>query len=213
MFAKLWISSLVCILFATGQTFSQWYMGGGVNISGTINKPPVVSSKIHIGWLYNTGVRIPFGRDSRFAVHPQFQLNGMGYRTANNGSVSSYNFEYLSIPVGLNYRPLSKWWLNAGIQWNVPLSYSSTANKGGKTRSLKLDMKNRFSLYGGIDYIALPLLSIGIRYERHLSSLHRATVVNPDGTLQVESFPIRLHGAYLIVRVNFSKLMQHTQEQ
>lgn len=171
---KLSITFILCAMTIT--SFAQTFGFGpkaGVNLSNY--QGGNIQTEAKLG--YHFGGMLNFGFGNVFSIQPEVLFSTLGAKVESGGSKTDFKINYLTVPVMLNFRTRSGFYLEAGPQAGFRLS-ESVPDQTIDHFAKNLDI----SLGAGLGYQSNIGLGIGFRYVAGLSKVgdFSSQEINPD---------------------------------
>jgi hypothetical protein len=164
---------LFSFVFFAVAGYSQFVVFGakaGLNIA-TVTGNAVIDSKFlpsfHVGGFAN------FLLNENFMVQPEILYSGKGAKSANQGT---FRYGYINVPVLLQYKTASGFFLEAGPQIGFLLSAKVKYSNGSS--DIKENTKSTdYSFVGGAGYKSAMGIGAGLRYDFGFFNIANAGIV------------------------------------
>ena len=156
---------ILSVLSITTTTYCQTSFGikGGINYANLGGAAAGVKSKI----TFHAGLFGIIKPSDRFGIQPEIVFSRQGAAMALDPDVK-INYDYVNIPLMLNYYPTEIFYVQAGPQLGLVVSGKIT---NGKDSEDVTDQLNSTDLALGIGFgFDLRFATIGLRYNGGLSS-------------------------------------------
>jgi hypothetical protein len=164
------LSSFIFLAVAGYSQFVVFGAKAGLNLStvtGTAIVDPKLYTSFHIGGFAN------FQINENFMVQPEVLYSGKGAKSADQGT---FKYGYINVPVLLQYKTASGFFLEAGPQIGLLISAKRKYTNG--TTDIKESTKSTdYSFVGGIGYKSAIGIGVGARYDFGFFNISDAGII------------------------------------
>ncbi len=158
--------SLVGLVFISAYTSTaQVALMGGLNYANERNNNLLENQKPIVAYHFGASIRYyPFKKRSNISLQNELIFNQKGYKQVLDKEYV-FHFNYISLPILINYAPTENFSINAGFEFSRLLSgnirrSSETYNYFdiGLVSGFSCFDKQRISFYSKVTYGLLPML-------------------------------------------------------
>ena len=179
---KFILSGLFAFLAIFG--YSQFVIFGakaGFNLS-TVTGNAVIDSKFYPS--FHVGGTANFLLNENFMIQPEVLYSGKGSKSSDQGT---FKYSYINVPVLLQYKTASGFFLEAGPQIGFLLSSKVKYDNGTNVDIKDYTKSTDYALVGGIGYKSAMGIGAGARYDFGFFNIAEAGIIR-NKTIMITVF-------------------------
>lgn len=192
------LAILIFLLFSGALSLhaQEFYLGlktgyglSNIDYKGTANSKISAKQSMNLALTYN------YRFTEQFGLNIETGFSDRGVKIENEAL--DYRFNYLDMPLLLDFYPLKNIRLNAGPEISYLVSAMNKASDGTKT-NISDTFDNRWALNGaiGVNYSVSFFMDMGLRYQLPIT-----TISKTDPTLNINNVKSRYFQLYLLFKI------------